>query len=103
MGANPGLGRFGRTSIVLYATLVLILGWAYTLWHIRNDRSVTLQASHKQLATLAKALASQLEAMAADGVGAARAAGNVLHGDPGRADAGQILESMLTGGQYVRA
>lgn len=103
MGANPGLGRFGRTSILLYATLVLILGWAYTLWHIRNDRSVTLEASHKQLATLAKSLAAQLEAMAADGVGAARAAANVLGADPGRSDAQQVLDGMLTGGQYVRA
>ncbi len=103
MGANAGLGRFGRTSILLYATLVLILGWAYTLWHIRNDRSVSLEASHKQLATLAKSLAAQLEAMAADGVGAARAAANVLGADPGRPDAQQVLDSMLTGGQYVRA
>jgi two-component system sensor histidine kinase UhpB len=89
--------------MLLYATVVLVLGWGHTLWRIQDDRSVTLQASHKQLATLSKALASQLQAMAADGVGAARAAANVLRKQPGRFDPQQVLDSMLTGGPYVRA
>jgi signal transduction histidine kinase len=41
--------------------------------------------------------------MAADGVGAARAAANVLGAARGRSDAQQLLNDMLTGGQYVRA
>jgi len=89
--------------MLLYATVVLVLGWSHTLWRIQNDRSVTLQASHKQLATLSKALASQLQSMAADGVGAARAAANVLRRQPGKFDPQQVLDSMLTGGPYVRA
>src|SRR6185369_2182858 len=100
---GPGLGRFGQASLLLYATLVLILGWSHTLWRIQDDRKVTLAASHKQLATLSKALASQLEAMVADGVGAASAAANILREQPGKVDPQQLLDSMLTGGRYVRA
>lgn len=100
---GPGLGRFGQASLLLYATLVLILGWSHTLWRIQDDRKVTLAASHKQLATLSKALASQLEAMVADGVGAASAAAGVLREQPGKVDTQKLLDSMLTGGRYVRA
>jgi two-component system, NarL family, sensor histidine kinase UhpB len=98
-----GLGRFGRTAIVLYATVVLMLGWSYGLWRIHNDRQVTLQAAHQQLATLSKGFASQIEAMVNDGVGAARAGANVLVDFPAVADRRRILGDMLTGGAYVRA
>jgi hypothetical protein len=43
-------------------------------------------ASHQQLATLSKGLASQIEAMVHDGVGAALAGANVLRDSPQAAD-----------------
>ncbi len=99
---NLGLGRFGPAAIVLFATLVVVLGWSLGLLRIHNDREITLTGSHQQLATLSKALASQIEAMVNDGVGAARAGANVMTDFPPGAQQ-QALGEMLTGGSYVRA
>jgi signal transduction histidine kinase len=98
-----GLGRFGQWAIPLYASVVLLLGWSYSAWHIQNDRAATLEASQLQLATLAKSMASQFEAMVADGVGAAVAGADVLRGTDAMAGRQRLLASMLTGGAYVRA
>lgn len=100
---NLGLGRFGPVAIVLFATLVVVLGWSLGLLRIRNDRAITLAASHQQLATLSKGLASQIEAMVHDGVGAARAGANVLTDFPQGVEQQQALGEMLTGGSYVRS
>ncbi len=97
-----GLGRFGRWALLIYATVVLALGWGYGVWRIHEDRLLTLEASHQQLATLSKSLASQIAAMVADGVGAARAGANVLQTLPPGADGQHALSLMMTGGQYVR-
>jgi two-component system sensor histidine kinase UhpB len=96
-------GRWRRAAIILFATIVLAIGWSYGLWRIQNDRAITLQASHEQLATLSRGLASQLKAMVNDGVGAARAGANAIQNIPGQADPAGILGDMLTGGEYVRA
>ncbi len=97
------LGRFGRTAIVLYTTIVLLIGWSYGAWRIHSDRTVTLDASHQQLATLSRGLASQIEAMVHDGVGAAQAGANVLRDSRRVRDPQQTLGEMLTGGSYVRS
>lgn len=98
-----GPGRFGRWALLLYATVVVIIGWSNWAWRIRSDRELTLAASHQQLATLSKTLASQIEAMVADGVGAANAGANVIRDAPPGVDRQHMLASMLTGGAYVRA
>jgi len=97
------LGKFGRWAIFLLAALTLMIGWGYGLWRIHGDRKITLEASHQQLATLARALSSQFEAMVADGVGSAVAAQRLLRSDTDPAEAAQVLSSMLTGGKYVRS
>lgn len=96
-------GTFGRWAIYLLAALTLLIGWSYGLWRIQGDRQVTLDASHQQLATLARALSSQFEAMVADGVGSALAAQQLLHADTDAREAGRVLSGMLTGGKYVRS
>jgi two-component system, NarL family, sensor histidine kinase UhpB len=98
-----GLERWGRWALLLYATLMLALGWSYAVWRIHEDRLLTLQTSHQQLATLAKSLASQLSAMVGDGVGAAGAGANILQQLRPGTDAQGALSQMLTGGDYVRA
>jgi signal transduction histidine kinase len=95
--------HFGRWAILLVATLAILTGWSYGLWRIHGDHQLTLQASHQQLATLARALSSQFEAMVADGVGSARAADELLHADSPPGESAQVLGSMLTGGRYVRS
>ena len=102
-GHHQRWGRLGRSSILLYATLVLVPGWAYGLWRVHNDRQLTLLSSHQQLATYARTLSSQFEAMVADGVGAARAADNMLRTSRPGTDPTYVLAKMLTGGSYVRA
>lgn len=92
-----------RAAIILYAAIVLAIGWGYGLWRIQSDREVALDASRQQLATLSRGLASQIQAMVNDGVGAARAGANALRDVPMQADPGRILGDMLTGGHYVRA
>jgi signal transduction histidine kinase len=96
-------GRFGRRVIFLLATLTLLIGWGYGLWRIADDRKLTLEASHQQLATLARALSSQFEAMVADGVGSALSADRLLRGVPDGAESLNVLSGMLTGGNYVRS
>ena len=98
-----GPGRFGRRVIYLLAGLTLLIGWGYGLWRIHDDRQLTLEASHQQLATLARALSSQFEAMVADGVGSALSAEQLLRGTPGRDEALKVLSGTLTGGKYVRS
>ena len=83
--------------------MTLLIGWGYGLWRIHDDRLVTLEASHQQLATLARALSSQFEAMAADGVGSALSAEQLLRGTSSREEALRVLSGTLTGGKYVRS
>jgi signal transduction histidine kinase len=97
------LSHFGRWAILLLATLAIVIGWSYGLWRIHGDRQITLQASHQQLATLARALSSQFEAMVADGVGSALAADRLLHAAATPDESAQVLSRMLTGGKYVRS
>ncbi|HYP81514.1 MAG TPA: PAS domain-containing protein, partial [Steroidobacteraceae bacterium] len=98
-----GPGRFGRRVIYLLAGLTLVIGWGYGLWRIHDDRQLTLEASHQQLATLARALSSQFEAMVADGVGSALSAEQLLRGTSGSDQALKVLSGTLTGGKYVRS
>jgi len=101
--AEQDPGRFGRRVIFLLAALTLLIGWGYGLWRIADDRKLTLEASHQQLATLARALSSQFEAMVADGVGSALAAERLLRAGAGNADTLDMLSGMLNGGSYVRS
>lgn len=101
--AVRGLGNFGRRAIFLVAALTLLIGWGYGLWRIHGDREVSLEASHEQLATLARSMSSQFDAMVSDGVGSALAADRLLNAPGNREGAEEILASMLTGGPYVRS
>lgn len=99
---RSGSGRLSRVAILLYAVIVMAIGWGYGLWRIHQDRAVALHGSHQQLATLAKALGLQINAMVGDGLGAA-IAGAGVSGDLPDAQTARVLQQMLTGGEYVRA
>jgi two-component system, NarL family, sensor histidine kinase UhpB len=95
-----------RRGLLVYALLVLILGWSYGIWQVRADRERTLASSSNQLMMTATILAGNLEAMINDGVGAAAAAANEVnardHAVPLSAtDMSAVLGRMLTGGEYV--
>lgn len=96
-------GRLGRVSIVLFAVGIMAIAYAIALWRVTQDRRVTLAASRQELSVFASALGNQIEAMLADGVGAAIAGAGAMRAMPPGADPGQMLREMLTGGDYVRA
>ncbi|MET0280146.1 MAG: histidine kinase [Steroidobacteraceae bacterium] len=92
-----------RTSLVLFTMIVLAAMWAFMLWGVQQSRRNALDTSHRQLVTLAKGFGLQLEAMFADGVGAALAAAQRMSASQPQAVAEQQLADVLTGGDYVRA
>lgn len=88
-----------------YALVILGVGWAYALWHVRTDRETTLETSSRQLQVTATALAAQVEAMLNDGVGAANAGANVIRTSGGLElpieSQRAFISKMATGGGYV--
>jgi signal transduction histidine kinase len=98
-----GLGRLGRISIVLYAVGVMAVAGIIAVWRVQQDRTVTLAAARQELATFATGLGTQIEAMLADGVGAAVAGAGAMRQVSGISSRQQMLQEMLTGGDYVRA
>ena len=60
-----------KRGLLIYAGVILALGWIYGLWQIRADRERTLAASSNQLVMSATILAGNMQAMINDGVGAA--------------------------------
>lgn len=111
-GRLPALGRrlphFINRTLLGYAALVILAGWTFGLWHIWRERGETLSRSNAELSTIAIGIAQHVEAMLHDGMGAARAAVNMIETRGGLdvlTDA-QVVSSMkasLTGGNYVRA
>lgn len=92
-----------RSSLILFTVVVLAAMWAFLLWGVRQSRVTALETSQRQLVTLAKGFGLQLEAMIADGVGAALAGARRMSPDQPLVEARQQLASVLTGGGYIRA
>lgn len=96
-------GALARVSIVLFALAIMAFAGCIAVWRVWQDRQVTLEAARQELATFAAALGKQIEAMVADGVGAAMAGANVMRLPDPPAPGPEVLRAMLTGGDYVRA
>jgi signal transduction histidine kinase len=96
-------------SIVFYAVLALLAGWAYASLRIQSDHRLTLDLERNQLRSVTAALQAGTQAMLNDGIGAAIAGANAVmtsHGDMDSAsadDRAESLSQMLTGGAYVRS
>ena len=94
-------------TLIAYA-LVLCLGiWGLAFQRIESDYSATLLTEREHLRSVSGTLKAQVEAMIADGVGAALAAVNELEyrpdGGAGGTQTADTLSHMLTGGPYVRS
>jgi PAS domain S-box-containing protein len=94
-------------TLIAY-TLVLCLGiWGLAFQRIESDYAATLLTEREHLRSVSGTLKAQVEAMIADGVGAALAAVNELEYRPDGGAAGtqtsDTLAHMLTGGPYVRS
>jgi PAS domain S-box-containing protein len=94
-------------TLFAYA-FVLCLGiWGLALQRIQSDYASTLLSEREHLRSVSGTLEAQVEAMLADGVGAALAAVNELEyrtdGGAGGTQSSDTLSHMLTGGPYVRS
>ncbi len=101
------LPRFVNRALVGYAVLMILAAWAFGLWHIYRERIDAYQRAERQLTTIAVGVSQHVEAMLNDGIGAARAAVNIIgsaQGLEGLDDAAvaAALRSTLTGGDYVK-
>lgn len=104
---NPRARSTIRRSFVIYAALLLLLGWAFAVWYVDEDRTRTLAAAETQLRTIADSLLVQMEAMHGDGLGSAQSVLTDLSKRAPLADLSEDLISFelqeeVTGG-YVRA
>jgi hypothetical protein len=94
-------------TLFAYA-FVLCLGiWGLAFQRIQSDYAATLLTEREHLRSVSGTLEAQVEAMLADGVGAALAAVNELEyradGGAGGTQSADTLSHMLTGGAYVRS
>ena len=94
-------------TLFAYA-FVLCLGiWGLAFQRIQSDYAATLLTEREHLRSVSGTLEAQVEAMLADGVGAALAAVNELEyrtdGGVGGTQSSDTLSHMLTGGPYVRS
>lgn len=99
-GTQRGLWR---SSLILFTVVVLAAMWAFLLWGVRQSRITALETSQRQLVTLAKGFGLQLEAMIADGVGAAVAGAGRMTPTQPLAESERQLAAVLTGGDYIQA
>lgn len=92
-------------TLIAYAIVMCVGIWGLAVQHIQTDYSATLQNERDHLRSVSGTLKAQVEAMLADGVGAALAAANEIesHGDAGATPLSDTLSHMLTGGPYVRS
>ena len=100
----PSLG----VTLVLYAALVLAIGWAYSALRIRTDREETYQSQTTRLHAVAVALETGALGMLNDGVGGAVSVAEQLDSAAGldATPARQLqaaLADALKGGQYVHS
>lgn len=108
----PALGRrlphFVNRTLLGYAVVIIVAGWSFGLWHIWRERGETIARSDAEMTTIAIGVAQHVEAMLHDGIGAARAAMNLIEAQGGLdvlpdSDVQSIMTATLTGGDYVRA
>jgi PAS domain S-box-containing protein len=92
-------------TLIAYAIVMCVGIWGLAVQHIQTDYSATLQTEREHLRSVSGTLKAQVEAMFADGIGAATAAVNEIesHGDAGETPLSDTLSHMLTGGPYVRS
>ncbi|MGO9947870.1 MAG: histidine kinase [Steroidobacteraceae bacterium] len=95
-------------TLIVYALVLCVGIWIYTLERIQSDYRATLEMEREHLRSLSGTFEAQVEAMLGDGVGAALAAANEYEnpGDLAAASNAQLAETlthMLTGGPYVRS
>ncbi len=95
-------------TLIVYAFVLCVGIWIYTLQRIQSDYHATLETEREHLRSVSGTLEAQVEAMLGDGVGAALAAANEYEnpGDIAAASDAQLsdtLKHMLTGGPYVRS
>lgn len=104
---NARLRLAVRRSFVIYAALLLIVGWAFAAWYVYGDRQRALDAAGAQLQAVADSLLVQMEAMLVDGIGSAQSALTDLGKFGVFADlADDIVTQELRGevtGEYIRA
>jgi signal transduction histidine kinase len=92
-----------QISTVLYALVLVLGGWTYVVWLLKQDHNTALESSHRRVGQFARGLGLQVEAMASDGLGAATVGAALMGNDLARSDANAALGRSLTGGGYVRA
>jgi PAS domain S-box-containing protein len=95
-------------TLIVYALVLCVGIWIYTLERIQSDYRATLEMEREHLRSVSGTFEAQVEAMLGDGVGAALAAANEYEnpGDLAAASNAQLAETlthMLTGGPYVRS
>lgn len=96
-----------KRSLIAYAVVIVAALWGYEYWQIQNDKRATLDTARNQLLTIVSSLATHMEAMIHDGVGAALAGAAQISAQGGLDSlptkaAQDILQRTLTGGDYVR-
>lgn len=101
--AQDQSGTLSRVSIVLLALGIMMVAGLLAAFRVRQDREVTLENAHRELGIFATSLGLQVEAMLADGVGAATGAAAALRLQLPGQEQQPLLAAMLTGGDYVRA
>jgi PAS domain S-box-containing protein len=95
-------------TLIAYAVALCAGVWIFAVQHIQIDHRSTLETERDHLRSVSGTLQAQVEAMLADGVGAALAAANELEtrgrlSAAGDAEVSDTLNHMLTGGPYVRS
>src|SRR5882672_2722213 len=90
-----------------YAFVLCVGIWVFAFLRVQSDYAATLLSQREHLRSVSGTLKAQVEAMLADGVGAALAAVNELEyrtdGGSGGTQTADTLSHMLTGGPYVRS
>lgn len=71
---NPRLRSKIRRSFFVYGGLLLLIGWAFAVSYIVQDRARTIGFAEEQLRAVSDSLLVQLEAMLGSGVGSAQSA-----------------------------
>ncbi len=109
---SPELGRrlphFVNRTLLGYAVVIIVAVWSFGLWHIWREYGESMARADAEMTTIAVGVAQHVEAMLHDGIGAARAAMNLIEARGGLAaltdaEVQATLTANLTGGDYVRA
>jgi PAS domain S-box-containing protein len=96
-----------RRSFLVYAGLLLLVGWAYAVLSIVEDRRRTVQSAGEQVRMVAASLNAHMEALLGDGLGAAESAVNAIRNQTGLpVDSSEDIVARLreqVTGAYIRA